>query len=40
MVVLHPGAELYGADRVLLSITGALSEQWSVSVVLPAGGPL
>lgn len=40
VVVLHPGAELYGADRVLLSVADALTRAWSVRVVLPSGGPL
>lgn len=40
VLVLHPGAELYGADRVLLNVVEALSESWAVSVVLPSGGPL
>ena len=40
VLVLHPGAELYGADRVLLNVVEALSESWAVQVVLPSGGPL
>ncbi len=40
IVVLHPGAELYGADRMLLTVADALVRAWSVLVVLPSRGPL
>lgn len=41
VLVVHPGAELYGSDRVLLgSVTGLIREGWRVVVVLPAPGPL
>lgn len=38
IVILHPGAELYGADRVLVHVAAA--EEWDVLVVLPGAGPL
>lgn len=40
-LVAHPGAELYGSDRVMLETVAALVErQWRVVVVLPGTGPL
>ncbi|WP_218974798.1 glycosyltransferase family 4 protein [Streptomyces sp. NP160] len=40
-VVAHPGAELYGSDRVLLESVAALVERgWRTVVVLPGTGPL
>lgn len=40
-LVAHPGAEMYGSDRVLLeSIEGMVSAGASVVVTLPADGPL
>lgn len=41
ILVVHPGADLYGSDRVLLDSVGALVEfGWSVTVALPEDGPL
>ena len=40
VLVVHPGAELYGADRVLLSSATALATRFDVTVALPAPGPL
>ena len=40
MLVVHPGAELYGADRVLLDSATALAAGFDVTVVLPGPGPL
>lgn len=40
MLVVHPGAELYGADRVLLDSATALATDFDVTVVLPGPGPL
>ncbi|WP_374947775.1 glycosyltransferase [Agreia sp.] len=41
ILVVHPSAELYGSDRVLLeSVTGFLAHGAHVDVVLAAGGPL
>lgn len=40
LVVLHPGAELYGADRVLVHVAEAAAQEWDVLVVLPGPGPL
>lgn len=40
MLVVHPGAELYGADRVLLESASALATCFEVTVVLPGPGPL
>lgn len=40
-LVAHPGAELYGSDRVLLESVGALVESgWHTVVALPTDGPL
>lgn len=40
-LVVHPGADLYGSDRVLLETVGALVEAgWAVTVSVPAAGPL
>ncbi|MCW2742167.1 MAG: hypothetical protein JWR45_2589 [Blastococcus sp.] len=40
VLVAHPGAELYGSDRVLLESVEALTSRFDVTVVLPATGPL
>ncbi|SDF12235.1 Glycosyltransferase involved in cell wall bisynthesis [Blastococcus fimeti] len=40
MLVVHPGAELYGADRVLLESATALATAFDVTVALPGPGPL
>jgi glycosyltransferase involved in cell wall biosynthesis len=41
VLVVHPGAELYGSDRVLLeSVTGLVEAGADVTVSLPASGPL
>lgn len=40
VLVAHPGAELYGSDRVLLESAIALSGHVDVTVVLPGAGPL
>ena len=40
VLVVHPGAELYGADRVLLASATALAAAFEVTVALPAPGPL
>jgi glycosyltransferase involved in cell wall biosynthesis len=41
VLVLHPGAELYGSDRVLLeSVTGLVEAGADVTVSLPVTGPL
>ena len=40
VLVVHPGAELYGADRVLLESATALATGFDVTVALPADGPL
>lgn len=40
-MVVHPGADLYGSDRVLLETVGALVEGgWTVTVSVPSEGPL
>jgi len=40
-LVAHPGAELYGSDRVLLESVSALIESgWRTVVTLPTDGPL
>ncbi|MGQ7353146.1 glycosyltransferase family 4 protein [Quadrisphaera oryzae] len=40
-VVAHPGAELYGSDRVLVeSVTALVEHGWRTVVVLPGTGPL
>lgn len=40
-MVVHPGADLYGSDRVLLETVCALVEAgWTVTTSLPADGPL
>ncbi|MET4780338.1 glycosyltransferase [Glaciihabitans sp. UYNi722] len=37
----HPGAELYGSDRVFLeSVSGMIEDDWEVVVTLPVSGPL
>ena len=40
VLVAHPGAELYGADRVLLESATALADRFDVTVALPGPGPL
>ena len=41
VLVVHPGAELYGSDRVMLeSVDGFLDRDWDVTVCLPFHGPL
>jgi glycosyltransferase involved in cell wall biosynthesis len=41
LLVVHPGAELYGSDRVALQAVVALVRAgWSVTVALPGAGPL
>ena len=40
VLVVHPGAELYGSDRVLLESVGALLREHAVTVALPGPGPL
>lgn len=40
LLVVHPGAELYGADRVLLDSATALATAFDVTVALPGPGPL
>jgi glycosyltransferase involved in cell wall biosynthesis len=40
VLVVHPGAELYGADRVLLESATALAGRFDVTVALPGPGPL
>lgn len=40
-LIIHPGSELYGSDRVLLESAQALSEDgFALTVLLPAHGPL
>lgn len=41
VLVAHPGAELYGSDRMMLESVSAMVESgWDVVVTLPARGPL
>jgi GT2 family glycosyltransferase len=40
MLVAHPGAELYGSDRVLLESVQALQRYADVVVTVPGDGPL
>ncbi len=40
LLVVHPGAELYGADRMLLESATALAARFTVTVALPGPGPL
>lgn len=40
VLVAHPGAELYGADRALLESVAALVGRFDVTVALPRSGPL
>ena len=40
VLVVHPGAELYGSDRVLLESVEALSAAADVVVAVPGHGPL
>lgn len=40
-LIAHPGAELYGSDRVMLeTATGLVDRGWRVVVALPSTGPL
>lgn len=41
VLVAHPGAELYGSDRVLLeSVSALVVDGWRVVVTVPGSGPL
>ena len=40
LLVVHPGSELYGADRMLLESVVALTGRFTVTVALPGPGPL
>lgn len=41
ILIVHPGAELYGSDRVMLdSATALVRRGWDVTVALPEHGPL
>ncbi|WP_029430853.1 glycosyltransferase family 4 protein [Blastococcus sp. URHD0036] len=40
LLIVHPGSELYGADRMLLESAVALSGSCPVTVALPGPGPL
>ena len=41
ILLAHPGAELYGSDRVLLeSVSALVEEDWRVVVTVPTEGPL
>src|SRR5664279_4537546 len=41
VLIAHPGADLYGSDRVMLETVTALTDrQWRVVVSVPAPGPL
>ncbi|MGY1779067.1 glycosyltransferase [Geodermatophilus sp. SYSU D01036] len=40
VLVVHPGADLYGADRMLLESVDALRTRFAVTVALPGPGPL
>ena len=41
VLIVHPGAELYGSDRVMLDSAAALVRHgWDVTVALPEHGPL
>jgi glycosyltransferase involved in cell wall biosynthesis len=40
MLVVHPGAELYGSDRVLIESVAAFAARTDVVVALPQDGPL
>lgn len=41
VLVAHPGADLYGSDRVMLeSVAGFAEAGWRVVVALPVSGPL
>lgn len=40
-LVVHPGAELYGSDRIVLeSVAAMTTRRWDVTVVLGSDGPL
>lgn len=40
VLAVHPGADLYGADRMLLESVDALRSRFDVTVALPGPGPL
>ncbi|PRY49343.1 GT2 family glycosyltransferase [Geodermatophilus tzadiensis] len=40
VLVVHPGADLYGADRMLLESVDALRSEFDVTVAVPGPGPL
>ena len=41
VLIAHPGAELYGSDRVMLeTVTGLVERRWRVIVAMPNDGPL
>jgi GT2 family glycosyltransferase len=40
VLVAHPGADLYGADRMLLESVDALGARFDVTVAVPGPGPL
>ncbi|MEO6944868.1 MAG: glycosyltransferase family 4 protein [Lacisediminihabitans sp.] len=41
VLMAHPGAELYGSDRVLLeSVSALVADGWRVVVAVPVSGPL
>ncbi|MGY1771713.1 glycosyltransferase [Blastococcus sp. SYSU D00813] len=40
LLVVHPGSELYGADRMLLESATALAGRFELTVALPGPGPL
>lgn len=40
-LIAHPGAELYGSDRVMLeTLTGLIERRWRVVLAVPKDGPL
>jgi glycosyltransferase involved in cell wall biosynthesis len=40
-LIAHPGAELYGSDRVMLeTLAGLIERQWRVVLAVPTEGPL
>lgn len=41
VLIAHPGAELYGSDRVMLeTVAGLVERNWRVIVAMPNDGPL
>lgn len=40
VLILHPGAELYGPDRIMLEIVRGLASRFHILVVVPFEGPL